>query len=86
MVMQLLRTILIILIVYYLFKFLSRYILPWIARYFIRKSMSGYDGQQKTRAHKNGEVNIDYKPDKKGALDNIGEYVEYEEIEDNKTD
>lgn len=86
MAIQLLRTILIILIAYYLFKLLSRYVLPWLARYFIRKSMSGFENRQNTGPRRNGEMNADHRADRKGALDDIGEYVDYEEIEDNKTD
>jgi hypothetical protein len=80
--MQLLRTILIIIIAYYLFRLISIYVMPWIARYFIRRSMKGFGEQQKKKA---GDVHINHAPDKKGALDNIGEYVDYEEVEEEKT-
>lgn len=81
--MQLLRTILIIIIAYYLFRLISRYVMPWVARYFIRKSMKGF-GQQQER--KPGGVNFDHSPGKKGVLDDIGEYVDYEEVEEDKKD
>ena len=81
--MQLLRTILIIIIAYYLFRFITLYVTPWVARYFIRRSMKGYEKQQKRKQE--GEVTIDRTPGKKGALDDIGEYVDYEEVEDDKT-
>jgi len=83
--MQLLRTILIIIIVYYLFRLIARYVMPWLARYFIRKSMKGFEQQQQAGKRKNGEVNINYSPEKKGALDDIGEYIDYEEIDNDKT-
>ncbi len=81
--MQLLRTILIIIIAYYVFRLISRYVMPWLARYFIKKSMKGFEQQQKRQS---GEVNIDHSPGKRGALDNIGEYVDYEEVEEEKND
>jgi hypothetical protein len=81
--MQLLRTILIIVIAYYVFRLISRYVLPWVARYFLRRSMKGFEGRQQRK--REGEVTIDRAPGKKGALDHIGEYVEYEEVEDDKT-
>ena len=82
--MQLLRTILIIIIVYYLFRLFARYVMPWIARYFIQRSMKGFEQQRQKQSRKNGEINIDYSPGKKGSLDNLGEYVDYEEIDEDK--
>lgn len=83
--MQLLRTILIIVIAYYLFKLIARYVMPFLARYFIRKSMEAQSGQQAASARKKtGEMNIEHPPAKKQQLDGIGEYVDYEEIEDDK--
>ena len=84
--MQLLRTIFIIILVYYLFRLIARYVLPWVTRYFIRKSMEGIEKQQQPGNRKSGEINIDYSPDKKEKLENIGEYIDYEELEDDKTD
>lgn len=78
--MQLLRTILIILIVYYLIRLFMRYVLPFIARYFIRKSMSAQ--QREPRVKKEGEVHIEYSPEHKNSLDDVGEYVDYEEIKE----
>jgi hypothetical protein len=83
--MQLLRTILIIIIVYYLFKLLVRYVLPGLARYFIRKTVEDIEKQQKSQERKTGGARAENPRDKKSALDNIGEYVDYEEIDDHKT-
>ncbi len=82
MLVQLLRTILVIVIAYYIFRLISLYVLPWMARYFIRRSMKGFEQQQKQQR---GKVNVDHMPDRKGALDDIGEYVDYEEVEEDKT-
>jgi hypothetical protein len=42
------------------------------------------NGQKQQR--KPGEVNVDYKPGKsdKPSLDDVGEYTDFEEIEDDK--
>ncbi len=50
----------------------------------IRKTQEKYYGAQNNQnKKKEGEVNIDYVPkDEKGKNDNLGEFVDYEEIED----
>lgn len=78
--MQLLRTILIILLVYYIVKLFVRYIVPLLAKYFIRKVHKNYQKQYKKPERKEGEINIDYTPDKKKSLNDIGEYVDYEDL------
>ncbi|NOX48645.1 MAG: DUF4834 family protein [Chlorobi bacterium] len=84
--MQLLRTILIIVLVYYLFKFIARYAMPWIARYFLKKTQDNlrkqYENQNEMNTKKEGEVHIDSVPKKKTTLNDVGEYVDYEEIEE----
>lgn len=84
--MQLLRTILIIVIVYYLFKLFARYVMPWLARYLIRKSMHGFEKQQQADRRKPGDINVDYTAGKKDKLEGLGEYVDYEEINEDKTE
>ncbi|MBN2173365.1 MAG: hypothetical protein JW731_04495 [Bacteroidales bacterium] len=79
--MQLLRTILIIVLVYYLVKLIARYVLPLIVRYFIRKAQNDIQAREGKRK-KQGEMNIEYSPDKKQATDKLGEYVDYEEVKD----
>ena len=85
MFVQLLRTILIIVIVYYVARFLVRYFLPILTRYFIRK-VSEDQFEQKETKKKEGEMHIQYKPEKHDIPDNLGEFVEYEEIDDKKSD
>ncbi len=81
--MQLLRTILVILIVYYLFKLVARYVIPLVAKYFINKAAKQYQEQYREPPRKKeGEVSIDYKPEKKRKLDDLGEYVDYKEVKD----
>ena len=80
--MQILRTILIIIIVYYAAKLFARYVLPLLARYFIRRSKKTYQKQYQQPKRKMGEMNVEYEPEKKKELDDLGEYIDYEEIKD----
>lgn len=90
--MGLLKTLAIFVIIYYIFKFFSRYIAP----IFLRKVMSDaekkfreqqqYHQQQQHRSTQQGQVGetvIDKKPvqQKEGKKD-VGDYVDYEEIKE----
>lgn len=84
-IMNLLRTLLIILIVYYAFRFLARLFAP----YLMKKAMEQM--QQKAQQHhrsstsndvKEGETIIDKKPNThQQSKDSVGEYVDFEEID-----
>lgn len=84
--MGVLRTIAIIIIVYYVFKVLSRLILP----IFMKKMMSNverkYNQQQGTSHHANngkvGETVITKKPVQKEGNKDVGDYVDFEEVND----
>ncbi len=80
--MQFLRTILIILIIYYVVRFFSREVLPFLAKYFIYRNIKDNQKKQDNSKRKTGEVNIEYTPEKKEILDKLGEYTDYEEIKD----
>ena len=80
--MQILRTILIIVVVYYTIKLFARYVLPLLARYFIRRSQKTYQKQYQQPKKKMGEMNVEYQPEKKEKLDDLGEYIDYEEVKD----
>ncbi|MCB0805767.1 MAG: hypothetical protein KDC05_08195 [Bacteroidales bacterium] len=79
--MQLLRTILIIILVYYAVRLFFRYVVPILARYFIRKTVENQQNERQKR-HREGDMHIRYKPDKKDIPDDLGEFVDYEEIKD----
>jgi len=80
------RTILIILLVYFAFKMFIRWFGPIILRYFLKKIGSKFqqqfNGQAPAGSGKKGEVVIEKKP-KKGSTSNknVGEYIDYEEID-----
>ncbi|MUU77322.1 DUF4834 family protein [Winogradskyella endarachnes] len=90
--MQLLRTILIILLVYYGFKILSRLFAPLLVRFVAKKAeqkfgqqFGGFQNpnQQRQQARqKEGETVIDKMPNKnKSSNQKVGEYIDYEEID-----
>jgi len=85
--MGLLRTIAIILIVYYAFKFIGRYILPLFVKRMVDNVEKKYKEQQQNYSQdenaKVGETVIDKKPSRsKGSNKDVGDYVDYEEIND----
>ena len=83
-----LRTILIILLVYYGIKILTRLFAPYLLRYMSNKMQEKYGGQfqqqqqSENPKQKEGETVIDKVPQQHKTSDkNVGEYVDYEEIE-----
>ena len=82
--MQLLRTILIILLFYYGFKIISRYVLPLFLKRYINKvqnrARQQYQNQQEPNI-KEGETVIDKKPQTNQSNNSVGEYVDYEEVD-----
>ncbi|MFK7781612.1 DUF4834 family protein [Psychroserpens sp.] len=82
------RTILIILLIYYGIKILSRLFAPYLMRYMSKKMEQkfGEQFQQQQQcqnpSQKEGETVIDKVPQRQKTSDkNVGEYVDYEEIE-----
>lgn len=80
--MQLLRTIFIIVIVYYLFRLFARYVLPLFARYLLKRTQKNYEKQYEKSKRKVGDITVEQSPTKKKELDDLGEYVDYEEIKE----
>jgi hypothetical protein len=83
--MGLLRTILVILLIYYGFKMISRYILPFFLKRFIKNVQNRANQQQQNQQQpdmKVGETVIDKKPqDTNQSNNSVGEYVDYEEVD-----
>lgn len=85
----LLKIILYIVLFYYLFKVLSRIFAPIILRFVAKKAEQRFGGQfqnfggqrQKQNTSNEGEVTIDKTPKNKTSNKNVGEYVDYEEID-----
>ncbi len=81
------RTILFIIIVYYLVKVVARYVLPLLFGNYMNRKMNDfsdqYNRQQGTNTKKEGEVTVDYPSNHKSTKNKgRGEYVDYEEIKD----
>lgn len=90
--MGLLKTVLIILFVYFGFKILARLFAPFLLRFVAKKAEQKFGqqfggfknqaSQKQQRAHKEGETVIDKIPNQnKQSNSKVGEYVDYEEID-----
>ena len=83
---SILKTILIILLIYFGFKILLRFFGPIILKYFLTKVGSKFqqqfNQQPPSGKKKEGEVVIEKKPKNPGKSNkNVGEYIDYEEID-----
>ncbi|APG59449.1 DUF4834 family protein [Christiangramia salexigens] len=85
-----LKTVLIVLLVYFGLKILIRWFGPILLRYFMRKMGKKFEKQfgqqfggfQEPQKKKEGKVSIDKKPGKGRKSDKtVGEYIDYEEID-----
>ncbi|MEG3658803.1 DUF4834 family protein [Arenibacter palladensis] len=87
--MGILKTILIVLLVYYLLKILAKWFAPKLFRYAAKKTeehfkerFEGFAAQQPQDEEQIGDVIIDKKTTKKkNSSKNVGEYIDFEEIE-----
>ena len=86
--MGLLKTLAIFIIVYYIFKFLSKFILPLFLKKVVSNMEEKIKNQQQQQQNPNrggkvGETIIDKKPHSGNVSNkNVGEYVDYEEVKD----
>lgn len=86
--MGILRTILIILLIYYGLKLLARLAAPYFVGYMSKKMQDQFrnQGQRNTDSYKKekvGETVIDKVPKTNSRNDEtVGEYIDYEEIEE----
>ena len=90
--MGLLRTLAIIVIVYYAIKFIGRYILPLFVSKIVgnvekkmRDQQQQHQNQQEKSSGKVGDTVIERKPsDYKEGNKDLGDYVDYEDVKDDK--
>lgn len=91
--MTLIRIIGTFLIIYLIFRFLAMYVFPLLVRWFINKQKKKFyeqnphmrppdSGKEKKRGVKFSQTGSASKRNK--SADNIGEYVDFEEIKDDK--
>lgn len=87
--MGFLRTILIIMLIWYGLKILSRIFAPYLAKYVVKKAEQRFgqqfgDFQNRTtqKPQKEGETVIDKMPENQSSSNkDVGEYIDYEEVE-----
>lgn len=74
-----------IIVVYYFFKWTSRYIFPFLMKKFVKKVQKNFEEQinYNQPKKKKDSVNINFSPedDRKQKKDDLGEYVDYEDVE-----
>lgn len=82
-----LKTILIIILVYYTLRLLARLFAPYLFKYaakkFEQKFGNGYyyNSQSSEKTQKAGETVIDSMPKQPKSNKNVGEYIDFEEID-----
>jgi hypothetical protein len=83
-IIGLVRTILIVIGIYFLFKILSRFLFPILLKKMVERAaanMAKHQNFQTESKRKQGEINVDYVPKKdRRNRDDDGEYVDYVEI------
>lgn len=79
----LLRTLAIILVIYYGLKIIARYVFPLFIKRTVNKMEDKFRAQQEAQQpqQKVGETIIDKKPQTRKKGTDGGEYIDYEEIE-----
>ncbi len=81
----LIKMITIILLIYFGVKVLSRLFAPLLVKYVAKKAEQKFGGQfnntYQTPKRQEGEVTIDKMPKRKTTNKNVGDYVDFEEIE-----
>ncbi|RLD43606.1 MAG: DUF4834 domain-containing protein [Bacteroidetes bacterium] len=91
--MSILRTLLILAIIYYSFKVLARYIFPLFLKNFVKKAQENMNRQQgyvdpEEAKQREGEVKIKTNTQSKTSEDTtkqeLGDYVDFEEVKEDK--
>ena len=79
----LLKTLLIFVLVYTILKYLMRLFAPFIVKSIAKKAEAHFRNQSAPNqpTQKEGEISIDKMPNSKSSNSNVGEYVDYEEVE-----
>jgi hypothetical protein len=82
--MQIIRTIIVIVLAFYVFRFIGRIVVPFIVKMLFNKAQKDFQNQQSGHepSREKGDVKVEGKQKKdepKG--DDDGEYVDFEEID-----
>lgn len=86
---SLLRTLLIIVAVYFAFRLFFRVLVPYLLKLFINKQQSKFyqnfnQDPKQDQERKTGEVNIKGNRKKSPKNDSLGDYVDYEDVSENE--
>lgn len=73
------RTLLILLLIYLVFRTFVKYVAPILLKNFIDEKMNQHQNQQKQQQRPEGEVKVEFQP-KKNKKDIDGDYVDFKEI------
>tara|TARA_R110002072_G_scaffold118631_1_gene250634 strand:+ start:40394 stop:40654 length:261 start_codon:yes stop_codon:yes gene_type:complete len=85
--MTFLKTILIILLVYFGLKFLIKFITPYLMRYVAKKAGQKFEqafgvNPNDSKRTSEGDISIDKMPSRnKRSTNTVGEYVDFEEVD-----
>ena len=78
----LVKTVLIIVLAYSIFKYITRLLAPWILRYMAKKMAKKFNQPPSNYNSSNeGDVSIDKSVKKQRSKKDVGEYVDYEELD-----
>ncbi|MCF7569067.1 DUF4834 family protein [Sabulilitoribacter arenilitoris] len=88
-VVGLVKTLLIIMLIYFGVKILSRLFAPFLVKYVAKKAEQRFGDQfgqfqrkpQQEKPKREGEVTIDKIPNTKTSNNDVGDYVDFEEVE-----
>ncbi len=87
-VVGLVKMLLIIMLIYFGVKILARLFTPFLMKYVAKKAeqrfgdqFGQFQGRQQEPPKKEGEVSIDKMPNIKTSNKDVGDYVDYEEID-----
>jgi hypothetical protein len=82
--MNFLRVILIIVIVYYVFKLIGRVVLPWLLKRWVtnmqKRHAESFGQFNQTYQQDTGKVTVKQAPQQSKNRSNEGEYVDFEEV------
>jgi len=86
------RFLLILIVIYYVFKLLVRYVFPFFVKRYLNKVQEHFYNQNphldpEEQKKKEGEVKVESKPENKENKDNnapedFGDYIDFEEIKE----
>ena len=79
-----LKTIFLILIIFYSVRFLTRILVPLFFKSMINRAQRNMNSNQPPRQEGEVSINKDKKSESKKSSSTVGEYVDFEEIDDNQ--